>query len=99
MSDVSSGTLNVINVVRHYILGDGKVFPRHQHVRHATIILYSIKLRLSFAKLLETTHNQPSCVRQLRNETELIHYRPTHNLTHTISIFVLVILYIYRAYY
>ena len=32
-----SGILNVINVVRHYILGDGKVFSRHQHVRHATI--------------------------------------------------------------
>ena len=24
-----SGILNVINVVRHYLLGDGKVFPRH----------------------------------------------------------------------
>ena len=22
---------NVINVVRHYVLGDGKIFPRHQH--------------------------------------------------------------------
>ena len=26
-----SGILNVINAVRHYILGDGKVFARHQH--------------------------------------------------------------------
>ena len=33
---VISGILNVINVVRHYFLGDGKVFPRHQHARHAT---------------------------------------------------------------
>ena len=34
MSDVSCDIWdleNVINVVRHYILGDGKVFPRHQH--------------------------------------------------------------------
>ena len=39
MSDVSCdifGILNVINVVRQYLLGDGKVFPRHQHARHAT---------------------------------------------------------------
>ena len=35
-SNVISGILNVINVVRHYILGDGKIFPRHQHARHAT---------------------------------------------------------------
>ena len=33
---VISGMLNVINVVRHYLLGDAKVFPRHQHARHAT---------------------------------------------------------------
>ena len=33
---VISGILNVISVVRHYLLGDGKVFPRDQHARHAT---------------------------------------------------------------
>ena len=26
--------LNVINVVRLYLGGDGHVFPRHQHARH-----------------------------------------------------------------
>ena len=34
MSDgynVISGILNIINVVRKYLLDDGKVFPRHQH--------------------------------------------------------------------
>ena len=30
-SHVISRIVNVINVVRHYIHGDGKVFPRHQH--------------------------------------------------------------------
>ena len=34
---VISGILNVINVVRPYLHGDGKGFPRHQHARHATI--------------------------------------------------------------
>ena len=34
--NVISGILNVINVVRQYLLGDGKVFPRHQHAGHAT---------------------------------------------------------------
>ena len=33
---VISGILNVVSVVRHYLLGDGKVFPRDQHARHAT---------------------------------------------------------------
>ena len=33
---VISGILNVINVVRDYLLSDGKVFPRHQRARHAT---------------------------------------------------------------
>ena len=32
---VISGTLNVIYVIRHYLLGDGKVFLRH-HARYAT---------------------------------------------------------------
>ena len=32
---VISGILNAINVVRRYFLGDGIVFPRHQHARHA----------------------------------------------------------------
>ena len=36
-SHVISGIMNVINVVRHYMLGDGNVFSRHQHARHATI--------------------------------------------------------------
>ena len=34
-SHVISGILNVINVFRRYVLGDGKVFPRH-HGRRAT---------------------------------------------------------------
>ena len=38
-SHVISGILNDINVVRHYILGDGKLFPRHQHARHPTIYI------------------------------------------------------------
>ena len=45
MSDgynVISGILNVINVVSHYLRGDGKVFPRHQHARHA-ITFYTIR--------------------------------------------------------
>ena len=33
---VIPGILNAISVVRHYLLGDGEVFPRHQHARHAT---------------------------------------------------------------
>ena len=41
-SHVISGILNVINVVRHYIPGDGKVFPRHQHGRHSTIYIILI---------------------------------------------------------
>ena len=36
-SHVIAGILNVINVVRHHILSDEKVLPRHQHARHATI--------------------------------------------------------------
>ena len=36
---VISGNMNVINVVRHYMTSDGKVFPRHQHVRHSTIYI------------------------------------------------------------
>ena len=34
--NVISGILNVINIVRQDLLGDGNVFPRHQHARHAT---------------------------------------------------------------
>ena len=40
MSDVSCDIWDLEchqNVVRHYIFGDGKVFSRHQHVRHETI--------------------------------------------------------------
>ena len=33
---VISEIFNAINVVRHYLLGDGKGLPRHQHARHAT---------------------------------------------------------------
>ena len=36
-SQVMSGILNVINVIRHYILGDGKVFPRNQQARHCLL--------------------------------------------------------------
>ena len=61
-SHVISGTLNAINVVRHYILGDGKVFP--WHVRHATMYTipgtwYSINLRPSFAKLINYKPTYP----------------------------------------
>ena len=35
--NVISGILNVTNVVRQYLLGDGKGFLRHQYARHATI--------------------------------------------------------------
>ena len=36
-ADVISKILNLVNVVRHYlVIGDGKVFPRHQLARHAT---------------------------------------------------------------
>ena len=38
-SHVIPGILNVINAVRHCILGDGEVFPPHQHARHATIYI------------------------------------------------------------
>ena len=38
-SHVISGISYVINVVRHYILGDGFFFLRHQHARHATIYI------------------------------------------------------------
>ena len=71
-SHVISGILNVINVVRRYIPGDGKVFPWHQHGRHSTIYIIlndSLILRTSFAKLInhKQTHNHPYCVPHLRN--------------------------------
>ena len=42
---VISGILNIINVVRHYVIGDGTVFPPHQHARHATTFS-TIRLRI-----------------------------------------------------
>ena len=39
-----SGILNVINVVRHYILGDGEVFPRHQYVTTDIVLNYFASL-------------------------------------------------------
>ena len=35
--------LDVINVVRHYLRGDGNVFPRHQHARHSTTLIQEDK--------------------------------------------------------
>ena len=97
-SHVISGILNVINVVRHYIPGDGKVFPRHQHARHMTIYIiltYSSNLR-PFAKLIDykPTHNLPYCVPHLRNKIKELNYTPNPqpNLYIYICIFVLVIL-------
>ena len=48
------GVLNVINVVRHYLLGDGKDFPRHQHARHATTFS-AIRWRIWFLLVHITT--------------------------------------------
>ena len=72
---------NVINVVRHYILGDGRVFPGNQH---ATIDIALINLRPSFPKLInyKHTHNQPYCVPHLPNFIKLFNSTPNHNPTH-----------------
>ena len=64
-----SGILNIINVVRYYILGDEKFFPDTNMPDMGPFILYSIHLCLSFAKLINyiPIHNQPCCVPHLRN--------------------------------
>ena len=63
-SHLICGILNVINVVRHYMLGDEKVFP--------DTMPYPIYLLSSFAKLInyKPIHNQPYCVPHLRNKLE-----------------------------
>ena len=44
MSHLISGIFDIINVVRHYILGHGKVFPRHQRVRQASVYTIHVPL-------------------------------------------------------
>ena len=58
-SDVISGILNVINVIRHFILGDGKDFPRHQHARHATFLYCDLLICPSLLRNSLIT-NQPT---------------------------------------
>ena len=62
-SHLICGILN-INVVRHYMLEDEKVFP--------DTMPYPIYLLSSFAKLInyKPIHNQPYCVPHLRNKLE-----------------------------
>ena len=49
-SPVISGILNVVIVVRYYVVGNGNAFPRHQQPHMRPFMLNSVNLHPSFPK-------------------------------------------------
>ena len=88
-----SGILNVINVFRHYILGDGKVFPRH-HVRQASIYIIRTPLLRNLLITNQPTTNPIAPLIRKMKLNELIIDQP---ITQPIRIFVLGCAYLYMV--